>query len=236
MKPPTPEELEEDKEEDQIDAESEAKKAEEFIPPTHPAHPHQPNNGGQPDSNPNNDANDHNRENKPICPQYKYGRCPNYETCQLTYYHPRRCRNMLSLGKCRFGDKCRFYHPKICFNSMKDRKCTNLECRFFHLKYTRRYEEALSNQLHSEHHGQQPSSQDHATQSNYHQSYQPQPVQPSFLSEHIKETNNTLKQLQTLISNLITNQNRQEQQNHYEQEFPYPSQNHHQVTHLTYPH
>ena len=40
---------------------------------------------------------------KPICPQYKYGRCMNYETCKNQYDHPRRCRNMLMFRKCRFG-------------------------------------------------------------------------------------------------------------------------------------
>ena len=84
---------------------------------------------------------------KLICPQYQFGRCNNYEICKEQYDHPRRCRNWMQYGRCRFTTSCKYSHPKICFNSLSERKCTNLECNYFHLKYTRRYENPLSDEV-----------------------------------------------------------------------------------------
>ena len=76
---------------------------------------------------------------KPICPQYEFGRCMDYDVCKLTYNHPRRCRDMLTFGECEYGDHCNFYHPKICKNSLHYLQCTNLKCPYFHLRFTKRY-------------------------------------------------------------------------------------------------
>ena len=67
-------------------------------------------------------------QTKPTCPNYKFGRCEEYEVCKQTYNHPRRCRDMLTFGECRNGENCTYYHPKICKNSMESLKCTNLKC------------------------------------------------------------------------------------------------------------
>lgn len=112
------------------------------------------------------------------------------------------------------------YHPKICYNSMADRKCTNLECRYFHLKYTKRYEQALSNQLQNDHHAEQQP-RNYPPQSSYDQYSQeyvgseqtPAPEKNDFLVKHITESNNTMKRLQDLINNLIEVQTRQVPQN-----------------------
>lgn len=199
------------------------------------------------------------QDKKPICPQYKNGRCQNYETCKLTYNHPRRCRNMLSQGKCRFGNSCRYYHPKLCYKSMSDRKCLDSECRFFHIKKTQRHEEAFSYQL-SDHTEQVAHHQ--STNSQHYPSHvrqtQPQTAQETFLSEHIRETNSSIKQLTNLITTLIAsrhvpakpqiqehtyqnphhlvNQNQthahQEPTIHHAQEQAY--QNHHQLVNQTH--
>ena len=79
-----------------------------------------------------------------ICQRYNYGICPNYGTCQ--YEHPRRCRNLLDHGRCSYGNKCKFHHPKMCYRSVSERMCLNLNCRFFHIKGTKRYEQVNQQQ------------------------------------------------------------------------------------------
>ena len=136
-------------------------------------------------------------ESKPMCPKYKYGRCPNYETCKDRYDHPRRCRNMLNKGKCRFRDKCRYFHPKLCTKSISDRKCTFLECPFFHISGTIRYEET---------HQTDPNSNPPVPDQEYHNSGHqiPQPPQNTFLPEQMKQMSNSIKQLTNLVSTLMT--------------------------------
>lgn len=100
-----------------------------------------------------------------ICPAYKWGRCPDYETCQ--YRHPPRCWNWLSEGKCSYKRKCRYHHPPLCRNSISEKKCFNENCRYFHLSKTMRYnrdDEQLKTALnsanyHAQHEQQVPSSQ-----------------------------------------------------------------------------
>ena len=176
--------------------------------------------GNSEEGGPKDEPTDDDKDNKPICPKYKHGRCDNYETCKLTFNHPRRCRNMLSLGKCRFGNSCRYFHPKICYKSMNDRKCTDLECRFFHLKYTKRYEESLDNQLNNQNvpqytHDQSNHNQHHSN----HERHRPQSTQESFLSEQFMQTNSSIKELARLIHRLISN--REEPVNHHVQEQAY---------------
>ena len=84
-----------------------------------------------------------------VCPAYKWGRCPEYDTCQ--YRHPPRCWNWLTNGKCSFRKKCRYHHPPLCRNSLWEKKCFTPECKFFHTSKTMRYrmeDEQLKNSLH----------------------------------------------------------------------------------------
>ena len=84
----------------------------------------------------------------PVCPDYKWGRCPNYEQCQ--YRHPPRCWSWLEKGKCTYNKKCRYHHPPLCFTSLWEKQCFNQECKFFHLQKTKRYkmeEEQLKTSL-----------------------------------------------------------------------------------------
>ena len=85
-----------------------------------------------------------------ICPDYKWGMCKNYESCE--YRHPPRCYLWLSKGKCKFGENCRFHHPPLCQNSLQERKCLVTNCRFFHITNTirpKRDEEQLKSSLHA---------------------------------------------------------------------------------------
>ena len=72
-----------------------------------------------------------------ICPVYKWGKCPKYEECK--FRHPPRCRSWLEKGKCSYNRKCKYHHPPLCHNSVRERQCFNQECKFFHLKQTRRF-------------------------------------------------------------------------------------------------
>ena len=164
---------------------------------------------------------------KPICPQYKYGRCMNYDTCKDQYDHPRRCRNWMMFGKCRFSTSCKYHHPKLCFSSLAERKCTNLECKYFHLRYTQRYEQ-LSEEAVGEYQQMQPPPRQsanfpplpppvsqHPQQAAQNRQNPPirQRQQPptshenNFLYQYIQENNATMKNLQNLISSLLSTQN-----------------------------
>ena len=93
----------------------------------------------------------------PICPVYKWGRCPDYENCQ--YRHPPRCWSWLTHGKCSYRNKCRFHHPPLCNNSLWSKECFNPECKFFHLSRTLRYkmeDEQLMNSLTLQNYQNQP--------------------------------------------------------------------------------
>ena len=61
------------------------------------------------------------------------------EACK--FEHPKLCykfiRNGSKNGGCKKED-CAFYHPKLCQNSLRERKCGNQNCRFFHLNGTNR--------------------------------------------------------------------------------------------------
>jgi hypothetical protein len=101
---------------------------------------------------------------------------------------------MLNKGKCRFRDKCRYFHPKLCIKSISDRKCTFLECPFFHISGTIRYEET---------HQTDPNSNPPVPDQEYHNSGDqiPQPPQNTFLPEQMS---NSIKQLTNLVSTLMT--------------------------------
>ena len=84
-----------------------------------------------------------------LCPNYKWGRCPNYEDCD--YRHPARCWNWIQKGRCSYGRKCRYSHPPLCKSSLRERKCLDASCKFFHITRTQRFEdEQLKSTLHEE--------------------------------------------------------------------------------------
>ena len=120
----------------------------------------------------------------PICPVYKWGRCPDFENCQ--YRHPPRCWNWLTHGKCSFRNKCRFHHPPLCYNSLWSKECLNPECKFFHMSRTLRYkreDEQLMNSLTLQTYQNQPQQPTQippnpAMQANYQAQF-PQPPQPA---------------------------------------------------------
>ena len=85
--------------------------------------------------------------NQPICKHYRTGRCKygisgkKDGTC--AYRHPKACTKLLNnglrrRGGCNRGENCRFFHPQMCHASLQDRVCLRENCKFMHVRGTRR--------------------------------------------------------------------------------------------------
>lgn len=151
----------------------------------------------------------------PVCPAYKWQRCPNYETCQ--YRHPPRCWNWLTDGKCSFKKKCRFHHPPLCYNSLWEKRCLKPECKFFHLAKTQRKieDELLKNSLTPSAYGAHSTQFPELPQAQYSQPPNhdmPQPQQPGY--------NQPPQQQQTAIHNAQTSTQPLNTRPQYQQQQP----------------
>ena len=141
----------------------------------------------------------------PICPAYKWGKCPDYETCE--YRHPPRCWNWLESGRCSRNNKCRFHHPPICYQSMWHHQCLNLNCKYFHLTKTLRYkmeDEQLKSSLHAANYQSQypllPQQQQQSLQPQYN-SNQPQQQQSQHPQHHLNQSHSGFNHRQQSNSN-----------------------------------
>ena len=90
-----------------------------------------------------------------ICQKFSNNRCPhgmngnkvvNGVTCQD--YHPRRCQRYCQFGTkrrlgCQKGESCSYFHPKLCRNSVSSLACLNENCKFVHLKSTKRKRDGI---------------------------------------------------------------------------------------------
>ena len=86
----------------------------------------------------------------PVCQHYLQNRCKfgrygtkkiNGVSCQKS--HPPMCRRYCAHGTmkkygCQKGKECQYYHPPICRSSQFSHECLKKDCRFQHLKNTRR--------------------------------------------------------------------------------------------------
>lgn len=87
----------------------------------------------------------------PICEAYKKRECRHGLTGKrlidnqpCPHRHPPQCFRWQKHGDnkklgCTKGDGCRYFHPKLCRSSVLRRECRNDECKFVHLKHTRRF-------------------------------------------------------------------------------------------------
>ncbi|KAL5269742.1 hypothetical protein ACHWQZ_G003269 [Mnemiopsis leidyi] len=92
-----------------------------------------------------------------ICVRYKNHNCPHGVSGKRTIdgracpdLHPKLCRKYIrngnsNRGGCQKGRDCRFYHPKLCKHSVNRRVCTVTDCKFTHLKGTKRKENHKEN-------------------------------------------------------------------------------------------
>ena len=93
---------------------------------------------------------DGDKDQRPMCKFFLRSRCKHGiygKDCK--YQHKKVCRKFLSHGRhskygCNKGQYCDYFHVKMCFNSLNQRVCTKQECRFSHIKGTKRSEENLS--------------------------------------------------------------------------------------------
>ena len=90
-------------------------------------------------NNINNDAN-----NLKTCFNYIKGLCKHgIKGKNCAYNHPKACKKLLNHGTrrnvgCNEGKHCVFFHPKMCFNSLSKGECFHRQCKFVHVKGTRR--------------------------------------------------------------------------------------------------
>ena len=129
-----------------------------------------------------------------ICKYYKNGGCRSQTdgtTCNFS--HPRACRFELRFGPngCKWGKKCKFLHPRFCRDSLRDQQCLNLECAFYHLKGTTRFERNEENPPFRQ-------SKNGAKQ----------PVQPNrvdFLEQNIRDVQNNMVTVMQMLQNYQRN-------------------------------
>ena len=140
-----------------------------------------------------------------VCPDYKWKKCPNYDTCP--YKHPPRCRKYLRSGKCPNKQNCNFNHPPLCKYSLQNRKCYNQECRFFHIVGTLRFKPAeekppdTNPEQNCQNHAPQPSKQ-HQINANPSETqiHSTQQLQPNMSPTNAVNNANESNQLSFLVS------------------------------------
>ena len=88
-------------------------------------------------------------ENTPICRYYSQGRCKygisGRKDGQCPYKHPKPCQKFITNGDrrqrgCTRGSQCRSFHPKMCQLSLRERICSREDCKYMHIRGTRRSE------------------------------------------------------------------------------------------------
>lgn len=118
----------------------------------------------------------------PVCKKYRRRECPHGASGKTlvdgkpcAFSHPRRCRRYQHNGTHpKFGctnKNCKYLHPELCKFSVRNRVCLNLDCRFTHLKFTRRFDPDSS------YHNQQNSNSQQNYERNPQQSYDKNPQQ-----------------------------------------------------------
>ena len=92
-------------------------------------------------------------KNKMICRFYKNGSCKHgLKGRDCKFLHPRMCRKFTQHGTnnkrgCTMGKKCTDFHPKMCFDSIQKGECFSEDCRFAHVKGTKRHPPSIRNNV-----------------------------------------------------------------------------------------
>ena len=83
----------------------------------------------------------------PICKFYKQGRCKHgisgKKDGDCSFSHPKPCQRLLANGAngprgCTKGASCTLFHPQMCHRSLREKICLRTECKFMHVRGTRR--------------------------------------------------------------------------------------------------
>ena len=122
--------------------------------PEGPANPSQataPKSPHRPEPDEEEEEKEKEDDPRPICQRLRRGVCPHGvrgtnpidgQICQ--YKHLRRCQPYCKFGTdpiqgCEKGRDCNLLHPVLCKFALQYKSCTNLRCKFTHVKGTRRY-------------------------------------------------------------------------------------------------
>ena len=82
-----------------------------------------------------------------VCKFYKQGRCRHgisgKKDGACEFSHPKPCQKFLTNGNrrqrgCTLGAQCRFFHPRVCNSSLRERICTKHDCKYLHIRGTKR--------------------------------------------------------------------------------------------------
>jgi hypothetical protein len=113
-----------------------------------------------------NDGNEVQRseDQRPMCRFFLRSRCKHGISGQeCRFQHMKVCRKFLNNGRhrqygCNKGQSCENFHVKMCYSSLNERVCVKQDCRFHHLRGTRRYEEHQNSHEHQVHKNSENSS------------------------------------------------------------------------------
>ena len=90
---------------------------------------------------------DRSEDQRPMCRFFLRSRCKHgISGKDCRFQHKKVCRKFLNNGRhrqygCNKGQSCDFFHVKMCYSSLNEQVCFKPDCRFLHIKGTRRYEE-----------------------------------------------------------------------------------------------
>ena len=64
------------------------------------------------------------------------------------FFHPKLCNRFIQHGTrqprgCNKGNSCQFLHPQMCMNSLRKQECFDQQCRFNHIKGTKRVQQTF---------------------------------------------------------------------------------------------
>ena len=85
----------------------------------------------------------------PICKFFLSKKCKHgIKGAQCKFKHPTICKTLLEHGNsekgCKKGESCSEFHPKMCYNSLKNKECFFKNCRYYHVKGTKRIEHSTA--------------------------------------------------------------------------------------------
>ena len=144
-----------------------------------------------------------------ICKHYRLGRCKHGISGKAdgncAYQHPKPCSKYMANGTrnhggCNQGRNCNFFHPTVCNTSLRQRSCFRENCKFLHIRGTKRNRDQESNSSEQTRSTQIKQSSDGQSS----QRDNSMPVQSPFLC-HIKELQNQLMAITTKLGEMDRN-------------------------------
>lgn len=82
-----------------------------------------------------------------ICSYYQKNKCKyGVSGNGCAFRHPRWCQKFMTNGRngCDYGRDCKFLHPQVCYSSKYQGECLKKDCKFAHMKGTKRIPSLLN--------------------------------------------------------------------------------------------